>query len=258
MIFKPFLGLNMANNARNLVTENDSTILKNFGGTIVNNLNSILKNSEDITEDPEYFSHSSYFDLDTISGIKLPNNRTFKVLSLNAQSINAKFDSITSFLQSLNDTNIIFDAILLQETWLSESYISDPDNLALYQIPGYQLFSQGKKCCAHGGLFTYVRDIYKCLPLLNVNKNSTVYEALFMNITNEDMSYKVTIGNIYRPPKNNNDYRNVSTFLEEIHPVIDQLDKEKSLLILGGDFNINLLEINRKEKYQDFLPLEVK
>ena len=100
-----------------------------------------------------------------------------------------------------------------------------------------------------------VRYTYKCSLQQHADTKSNVYEALFMDVTNEDIRYKVTIGNIYRPPKSNNDYRNVSIFLEEIHPVIDKLDKEKSILVLGGDFNINLLEINKKEKFQDFFDM---
>ena len=61
--------------------------------------------------------------------------------------------------------------------------------------------------------------------------------------------------NIYRPSKSNNDYGNVSTFIKEFHPVIDKLDKETSVLFLGGDFNINLLEIGHKERFQDFFDI---
>ena len=83
----------------------------------------------------------------------MPDKDVFSVLSLNIQSTNAKFCSFTAFLTYLNDHNIHFSAITLQETWLScESDIS------LYNIPGYHLIHKGKSCSAHGGLMTYLND----------------------------------------------------------------------------------------------------
>ena len=82
-------------------TKSDDTILKNFGGTIRNDLNEILENPQ-VNEDLSNFKHSSYFDLDSISEAILPNDQKFKVLSINIQSINAKFDSLTSFLQLIS------------------------------------------------------------------------------------------------------------------------------------------------------------
>ena len=177
-------------------TKSDDTILKSFGGTIRNDLNEILENPQ-VNEDLSNFKLSSYFDLDSISEAILPNDQKFKVLSINIQSINAKFDSLTSFLQLLSDKNIIFDSVLLQETWLTQSQVSDPKNIALYQIPGYNLIPQGKICCGHGGLFTYVRDIYKCSSPRPLYHNSNVYEALYIDVTCENIQPKITIGNVY-------------------------------------------------------------
>ena len=49
----------------------------------------------------------------------------------------------------------------------------------------------------------------------------------------------------------------VATFNKEIEPIIDRLDKEKSNLFLGGDYNANLLEMNQKENYQEFFDIFV-
>ena len=106
------------------VTENDNDVLKAFGGATENSLNKILSNFEDSSEEIQNFAHSAYYDLDSISNVSLPGNRTFNVLSLNIQSIQAKFDAFTGFLQVLSDKDILFDAILIQESWLSDSSFS--------------------------------------------------------------------------------------------------------------------------------------
>ena len=43
----------------------------------------------------------------------------------------------------------------------------------------------------------------------------------------------------------------------ELNPVIDKLSNENSYAIFTGDFNINLLEINTRLKYQAFFDLFV-
>ena len=51
----------------------------------------------------------------------------------------------------MNLTNPI-SAICLQECWLN-----DIDNVTMFNLDGYELFSQPNQCCAHGGLIIYVR-----------------------------------------------------------------------------------------------------
>lgn len=237
------------------VSENDNNVLKAFGGAQTNNLNVILDNFEDSSEEIQTFTHSPYFDLDSISNINLPSNRTFKVLSLNIQSIQAKFDAFSGFLQILSDKNIIFDALLIQETWLSDSFLSRSENVAFFNLPGYNMVHKGKVCCGHGGLITYVRDIYKYNIRSELYQQSEVFESLFVDITEETLHKKITLGNIYRPSKSQNDYQNVATFIKEFEPIVERLDKENAALIFGGDYNANLLEISIKDRYQEFFDM---
>ena len=239
------------------LTENDEAVLKAFGGVAKHSLNEVLTDVNDTDENNQTILHSPYFNLDSISDITISKNSSFKTLSINIQSIQAKFDAFSTFLQILMDKDIIFDAILVQETWVSEQYLSQKEYVASFQLPGYNLFHQGKICCGHGGLFTYVRDNYKCYHRQTLYRTSNVYEALYIDITNENLQKKVTLGNIYRPSKSLNDYRNVAIFTKEIEPTIDLLDKENSILILGGDYNANLLHMSTKENFQELFDMFV-
>ena len=40
-------------------------------------------------------------------------------------------------------------------------------------------------------------------------------------------------------------------------PIIDKLKKENSYAAISGDFNINLLQINERENYDDFFRYDV-
>ena len=73
--------------------------------------------------DPHFTVNSNdsrYVAIDSVKSI-IPQKTddTFAVLSLNIQSIGAKFDSFLGFLSYLDENNIHFNAICLQETWLS-------------------------------------------------------------------------------------------------------------------------------------------
>ena len=67
----------------------------------------------------------------------------------------------------------------------------------------------------------------------------------------------LTICNIYRPPHDNNSNDNISKFLSELSPVLEILQKENTYAAVVGDFNINLLQINEREKIWRFLWLNV-
>ena len=231
-------------------------ILKQFGGTLKHELNNVLKLDDD-HEDRERmaFIRSTYADFDNLPSMKLTKKFSFYVLSINIQSIGAKFNNLIAFLSVLKENGIQVDLINLQETWLSSTWLDDQNNAQLYKIPGFNLIYQGKVCCAHGGLFTYVRDIYeyKIRPLY---KTSKYYEAMFIEIKGDNLLGKCTIANVYRPSTNNSDTDlEITEFIKEFEPILEKIEKEKKNLIVSGDFNINLLLTNRRESYQQFFDM---
>ena len=225
-------------------------MLEQFGGIEHNDLNNLLYeknlNPETVYHIPE---QSQYFDLDDIKRHLRKYKNNFSVLSLNIQSINAKFDKINLILCDLLSEDLHFSAICFQESWLKEN-----DDTSLIQIPDYNLVHQGKICCGHGGLLTYIHKTYSWNKR-NLYKNSVTWEGQFIEITGGNIDNKITLGNIYKPPKNNNNNINIEIFLNEFSPIISSLGKEKSDTIIVGDFNINLLELNDREKFCEVFDL---
>ena len=235
--------------------DNMDNILAQFGGEVANDLNSILKLNEDPEEGAFTLPFSPYIDIHSELSFEIPQKSTFNLLSINIQSINAKFNNLLPFLATLQDKGIYFDAIQIQETWLSIDDEKDADLFKqIYNIPGYDLYMLSRRVCAHGGLFTYVKDEYKC-SVRPTCHNSNIFEGLFIDVKSENLPKKITLGNIYRPTKQNNSIAEVNNFMGEIIPIIDGLSKENSQLAISGDFNINLLEVNNRESYQDYLDL---
>ena len=150
------------------------SILSNFGGPVVNNLNHILGNLDDLSADTEIPSHATYIDTLSLE-CKLPSAKdNCTVFSLNIQSINAKLDYLSALVNDLSGIDVYGD---------------------------------------------------------------------------------ITLGNIYRPPKCNNNDQVISTFINELAPVIAKLGKECSETIIVGDFNIGLLIVGERQKYAEYLDL---
>ena len=68
---------------------------------------------------------------------------------------------------------------------------------------------------------------------------------------------KITLANIYRPPRDKNSNASVDRFLAPFSEIFNRLSRENSTLITGGDFNLNLLQLNERDKFQEFFDLFV-
>ena len=230
---------------------NHSRILNKFGGTTQNDLNKIFP-SVDTECDVDISSFSPY-----VSEKQLPEYvDTFKdnlsVLTLNCQSLNAKFDKLQVLMQDLiHENKLNFSIILFQETWLKPSDDFD-DVLSTYSLPGYKKpFGIPASCSKHGGLLCYVKETLEAFVCYKY-VSSSLWEGIFLSISGKSIK-PTLIGNIYRPPRNNNNNKVVDDFLCEFVPIITKLSEKYHSAILSGDFNIDLLKIHEREKYALFL-----
>ena len=82
--------------------------------------------------------------------------------------------------------------------------------------------------------------------------SSDVWEGLFIELKN-NVDRSVVIGNIYSPPCNI--IINNQTFIRELTPILSAIEKRNVEVILAGDFNIDLLQVNRKSIFSEFFDL---
>ena len=141
---------------------------------------------------------SLYYYLSRMPGDLKSANNNLNILSLNAQSLNAKFDNLHILIELLQEQNIKLHAICIQESWLD-----DNSNLDSLQLEGYHCFAQGKRCSAHGGLITYV-DANMNAFVIDIENKSAIRESLFVFIKGSVHNNDITFGDTYRPPKDNN------------------------------------------------------
>ena len=101
---------------------------------------------------PNLIHPSPYYTIDALPS-HLMNDGHLNILSLNAQSINSKFDSILALLDIAKNQNVNFHVICIQESWLKEG-----SDMSLFQIDGYQCIFQVTQCSAHGGSVAYIES----------------------------------------------------------------------------------------------------
>ena len=234
-------------------------ILEPFGGTKKHNLKNILKIKDVNGETGHTFLPADYHDIDSfIKHLKSKTTNKFSTLTLNIESISSKFNKLTAFLEILNKANCFLDALLIQETWLSDKQCEEKA-IKLYNIPGYQTIPLGRKCGRKGGLIIYLRDHYTYEPR-PLYKDSTDWEGQFIDITEinkEKLKQKITLANIYRPPRDGYSAASIDKFLKPISEIILTLCKENSSIITGGDFNLDLLNMTNNKKFQEYFDIFV-
>jgi len=220
-------------------------ILQNFGGMNNNNLINIIDNADTDNSEPNVVKMSYYYDPSTMKNAVSAMKDKFSILSLNIQSLNAKFNNLIIFLKQLESMDFHFSCVCLQETWLSDNI-----DLSTYQITNYNLISQSKICSGHGGLAIYLHDDYK-YKLKNLYTTSDIWEGQFIEVSGDQINKKIIIGNIYKPPKDNT-VENINTFIDEIRPIVNTLERFKSDVVLAGDFNLNLLKVPDNNHISDY------
>ena len=156
------------------VIVNSRETLQHYGGPSKNNLNEIIKTFEDSDEEVKIFSHSTYYDIDSIKSIPREIKDTFSILSLNVQSLNAKFSSLETLLPIFDEQNIQFDALCLQESWLSDSDNTD--------ISGYHMINQGYRVSLHGGLVIYLKN-NDSFAVRTLYESSDLWEGQCIDVT---------------------------------------------------------------------------
>ena len=176
-------------------------------------------------------------------------NDLFSVLSLNAQSLPAKFDGLQAILELFASQHIYFPVICIQETW-----IDDESKLPMVSIEGYEYFYAKPSSSSHGGVITYVENAYEVSVLTKIN-SSNVWEGLSLELNHESIKNKIIVGNLYKPPRDNNNAANINAFIMELEPILQELSSTNAEVLICGDYNINLLKVNGEAHFSDFLDM---
>ena len=220
----------------------DYNILSHIGGIEINSLTHVL----DIEAPDEFVTmhRSSYYDISEFKKLVSSSKKYFSILSLNVQSLNAKFNELEAFINELYIAQFKFNVICLQECWLTNE-----SDASMMQLHGYKCIAQGKHSSERGGLIMYVDDCFQYDIILNINTYEN-WEGQVVCVNGDLLSKDIIIGNIYRPPRMTREHTN--TFCEEFTHLLQSLENSNKNIYLAGNYNLNLLKINENVICSDF------
>ena len=232
-----------------MIMANNNSFIHNTGLNKKNSLTHLLDAiSPEMENEIKLIHPSKYYDDEDFKVELNSLNNGLCTLSLNCQSINAKFDKLKLFLDDVNTQNPI-SVICIQESWGHEEI-----DIRYFSLPNYTLINANRRLSLHGGLITYIHDDFAFKELndmIPISSTSTLFESLFVEIWKKNSHYqKYIIGNIYRLPVYVADDLNV--FINEFTDLLIVLRARSKSVLLCGDYNIDLLKINANDNFNIF------
>ena len=202
----------------------------------------------DIENETQLIDHSKYYDDRGFSDVLKHSNNKLSMISLNCQSINAKFDKLKLFVTEMN-THETISVICIQEAWGHNG--KDMDS---FSLPNYSLVNENRRLSNHGGLIIYVHDNFSFKVLnkdMHITHTSKLFESLIVEIWRNNCKYqKYIIGSVYRLPSYVN--IDIEIFTEEYTELLNNLRSRSKFVYLCGDYNIDLLKISTNNVFNKF------
>lgn len=190
--------------------------------------------------------NSPYLEIDELPTQLLSNSSySPSVMHLNIRSIPSKLSQLRNIIAQLKDMNVIFDFILICETFLRD------ETSHLFNMPGYKMVAQNRSTMNKGGVAIYIRDN---IPFKIVANLSVMHEGEFETLFVESIinNQRYVVGEVYRIP---DAPENLS--IERFHELLNKLNDTGARVIIGTDQNFDYLKLHTHEKtadlFNDFL-----
>jgi hypothetical protein len=134
--------------------------------------------------------------------------------------------------------------IALSETWLNSN---DESRLSKFEVPGYTLESECRTSHGHGGVGIYIRKNIKYKVLQHDVQHA---ESLWMELPELKVNGdSVVLGVIYSTMID----RDMDDFVLHLEDVLRRIVSTKRVLVLTGDFNIDILKTKLTDQYGQLL-----
>ena len=159
-----------------------------------NCLLNITKQTDDNPDEINLFQNFPYVSHDQFLSVTLETASDFTVLSLNCQSLNAKYNNLQCFLQVCTTITPTLTSALYgyRELGLVTLMLLPPSNWII--IPA---FPRAKNVQPMEALLSIKQYDYQ---IKDICPKSDIWEGLFIDVT-ESNDKKLTLGNVYKPPK---------------------------------------------------------
>ena len=211
----------------------------------------------DVNDDkgsPATMARSSYLDVHTLTGKLKQTPNSLSVLLLNVQGFMSKYNLLLATLEQLRLAGSPISVVALQECYFANNK-DNIDNkvvdLSGCVFPCYKVVPpQPSKLGRTGGLTFLIHEDFQYKKREPLCIQDDMWEALFIDVTADFMKKPVTIGNIYRPGRN--DQHKIEKFRNQLNQVIKKMGTPGKYQLLVGDTNFNLLNIDDSPMITDY------
>ena len=175
--------------------------------------------------------NSKYHSVEELQ--KLKDQKNFKIFHSNVNGLESKFQHLNNFLDG---TKSPFDVIAISETSenKNDSFIANV-SLDNYISPPFSTPTNSSK----GGVCLYVNKDFDTIERIDLKVQNDLFEAVWIEIKNKD-SKNIVCGCVYRHPR-----VEVDSFFNYMDSTLKKISDEEKEVYICGDFNINLLRLDR-------------
>ena len=186
----------------------------------------------------------NYYVEDTFNDKCSQLSITSKNLSLLHSNIRSAPKNLSSLGEYMQNIDIEFTIIGLTETWLTK------DTAGLYGMEGYNSVDNYRVNRCGGGVSVLIRDGVEYFVRPDLNNMTDCAETVFVEIDKDSVGTdnNVIVGVVYRPPDTN-----IKSFNELMETAISKIKTESKICYLLGDYNINLLNVDKHTSTQEFV-----
>ena len=198
--------------------------------------NLIIENTDPTNKDTNF---CKYYETDNFVKSNFNTQSNLSILHLNIASLQFHFESLLVLLKLLKFS---FDCIAITETKLKTNINPTKD----INIPNYHFYSTPSEA-SKGGTLIYVSDklISKPRKDLEIYKSKEL-ESTFIEIV-VPRGKNIIVGCVYRHHGiEKNEFTDLFT------PILKKANKEKKMACIAGDYNIDLLKINKIKQIEDY------
>jgi endonuclease/exonuclease/phosphatase (EEP) superfamily protein YafD len=192
-----------------------------------------------------------YYDENEYS-LKFQNLKNFSMLSINIQSLSAKFNEFRDLLSHFDNSACSPDIVFIQETWK----IFDADHFSIHNYSPLQFICRDNR--QGGGVGLYFKNglQYKIIKekslFLDFIIETIVAEVILPN------NKKMAVVSIYRPPTSHptlSQADQLDQFMDLFANLISDLQNCYTDVHILGDLNIDVLKYDSSQLAQDYVDL---
>ena len=204
--------------------------------------------SPEMENEASLIGHSKYYNDVDFRNVLHNTNSKISILSLNSQSINAKFDQLELFLD-----NVIMESPI-SVICIQKSCAHEGIEMSQFFLPNYTMIFENRRLSTHGGHTMYIHDDFTYKELnkeIILSSTSNLFESQFVKIWQKtNVFQKYIISNIYRLPSYIGD--DLTGFTDEYINLLNLLRSRSKFVYLCGDYNIDILKICSNNHYNTF------